>query len=88
MPQPETYGAQPPLEVLRSLLDGGGFHESKKMQWKKVHQVNLLAACAPPSGGRHLISARLLRNLRFCFHLMIMYIYIYIDIDISYYPDK
>ena len=65
MPQPETYGAQPPLEVLRSFLDIGGFHDSKKLQWKEVHDVNLLAACAPPSGGRHVISPRLLRHMRY-----------------------
>ena len=64
MPQPEAYGAQPPLELLRSFLDSGGLHESSKLQWKEVYDVNLLSACAPPSGGRHMISPRLLRNLR------------------------
>ncbi|XP_065071378.1 dynein axonemal heavy chain 6-like isoform X2 [Rhopilema esculentum] len=67
MPQPEVYGAQPPLELLRSFLDSGGFHDSKKLNWKEVHDVTLLSACAPPSGGRHAISPRLLRHLSvFC----------------------
>ena len=65
MPQPEAYGAQPPLELLRSFLDAGGFHESNRLQWKEVHGVNLLSACAPPGGGRHMLSPRLLRNLRY-----------------------
>ena len=65
MPQPEAYGAQPPLELLRSFLDAGGFHESKKLKWKNVLDVTLLTACAPPSGGRHVISPRLLRSLRY-----------------------
>ena len=65
MPQPEAFGAQPPLELLRSFLDSGGFYESTKLHWKEVYDVNLLCACAPPGGGRHVVSPRLLRNVRY-----------------------
>ncbi len=71
MPQPERYGAQPPIEVLRSFLDSGGFHDSKKLQWKEVHDVTLIASCAPTGGGRHELGSRLLRNFRCVFFFVI-----------------
>lgn len=62
MPQPDPYQSQPPLELLRQFLDSRGFYDSKKLQWKEVHDVTLLAACAPPGGGRSTINDRLLRH--------------------------
>ncbi|PFX28824.1 Dynein heavy chain 1, axonemal [Stylophora pistillata] len=62
IPQPDAYQSQPPLELLRQFLDSRGFYDSKKLQWKEVHDVTLLAACAPPGGGRSAINGRLLRH--------------------------
>ena len=64
MPQPDQYHSQPPLELLRQFLDSRGFYDSKKLQWNEVHDVTLLAACAPPGGGRSAIDDRLLRHFR------------------------
>ena len=64
MPQPDQYHSQPPLELLRQFLDSRGFYDSKNLQWKEVHDVTLLAACAPPGGGRSTINDRLLRHFR------------------------
>ncbi|XP_051780645.1 dynein axonemal heavy chain 6-like [Erpetoichthys calabaricus] len=61
MPVPEKYGAQPPLEFIRQFIELGGFYNAKDLVWKHVEDVTLLAACAPPSGGRNDISPRLLR---------------------------
>ncbi|XP_063775070.1 dynein axonemal heavy chain 14 isoform X3 [Pseudophryne corroboree] len=64
MPNPEPYGAQPPLELIRQFLELGGFYDTKTLTWKNIQDVSLVAACAPPGGGRHEISPRLLKH--FC----------------------
>lgn len=65
MTQPDPYQSHPPLELLRQFLDSRGFYDSEKLQWKEVHDVTLLAACAPPGGGRSAINNRLLRHFRY-----------------------
>ncbi len=62
MPALETYGAQPPNELLRQVIDGGGFYDVHKLFFKYVQDVVCAAACAPPGGGRNEISPRLLRQ--------------------------
>ncbi|XP_071080158.1 dynein axonemal heavy chain 6-like [Haliotis cracherodii] len=64
MPAPEEYGAQPPLELLRQFLECGGFYDTKKLTWKDILDVTLVAACGPPGGGRNPTSPRLLKH--FC----------------------
>uniref|UniRef100_A0A8C5PZV6 AAA+ ATPase domain-containing protein n=1 Tax=Leptobrachium leishanense TaxID=445787 RepID=A0A8C5PZV6_9ANUR len=64
MPNPEQYGAQPPLELIRQFLELGGFYDTKALTWKDVQDVSLIAACAPPGGGRNEINPRLLKH--FC----------------------
>lgn len=83
MPQPDPYQSQPPLELLRQFLDSRGFYDSKKLQWKEVHDVTLLAACAPPGGGRSTINDRLLRHFRYV-KLMIDYDIFGEEVVISY----
>ncbi|GBG24991.1 Dynein heavy chain 6, axonemal [Hondaea fermentalgiana] len=62
MPTLETYGAQPPNELLRQIIDQGGFYDTEKLFFKSVLDVNIMAACAPPGGGRSHVPARLLRH--------------------------
>lgn len=64
MPQPDAYDSHPPLELLREMLDYGGFYDTKRLLWKEVQDVTLLAACSPPGGGRSHLNARLLRHFR------------------------
>jgi dynein heavy chain len=67
MPKLETYGAQPPVELLRQYLDFGGFYDREKLFWKEVQDVTLSAACAPPGGGRNPVTPRFLRHFSiFC----------------------
>lgn len=64
MPQPDVYNSHPPLEIVRELLDSGGFYDTKKLIWKDVVDVTYLAACSPPGGGRSSLNHRLLRHFR------------------------
>lgn len=34
MPVPDTSGAQPPLELIRQLLEMGGLYDTEKNTWK------------------------------------------------------
>ncbi|XP_011359187.1 dynein heavy chain 14, axonemal [Pteropus vampyrus] len=61
MPETDMYGAQPPLELIRQLLDLGGVYDTEKLTWKNIQDLSLVAACIPPLGTRH-ISPRLLKH--------------------------
>ena len=64
MPSPEEYGAQPPLELLRQFMDLGGYYDMKKLNWKDILDVTVIAGCGPPGGGRNPVSGRLLKHFR------------------------
>ena len=61
MPALETYGAQPPIELVRQSLSQGGFYDLKKLFFKRVQNTSFIAACGPPGGGRNAITPRLIR---------------------------
>ena len=63
MPKPDEYGSQPPLELLRQVIDNGGFYDRTKLFYKKIAKVSYVAACGPSGGGRHSISERLARHM-------------------------
>ena len=62
MPKLDTYGSQPPIELLRQFQDFGGWYDRDKLFWKKIEDVTITAACAPPGGGRNPITPRFLRH--------------------------
>ncbi|XP_022090689.1 dynein heavy chain 6, axonemal-like isoform X2 [Acanthaster planci] len=62
MPKLDTYGSQPPIELLRQYQDFRGFYDREKLFWKEIHDVTLSAACAPPGGGRNPVTPRLMRH--------------------------
>ncbi|KAK9823491.1 hypothetical protein WJX72_003121 [[Myrmecia] bisecta] len=62
MPARETFGSQPPIELLRQFQDYKGFYDREKLFWKDIEDTTLVAACAPPGGGRQPVSARFMRH--------------------------
>lgn len=62
MPKLETYGAQPPIELLRQFLDYGGLYDREKLFWKDIKDVIISAGCAPPGGGRNPLTPRFVRH--------------------------
>jgi dynein heavy chain len=48
MPTKETYGAQPPIEILRQFLDHGGWYELKEKTFIKIEDMMYVAAMGPP----------------------------------------
>jgi dynein heavy chain len=62
MPMLEYYGAQPPIELLRQVIDYHGFYDQQKLFWKHVQDVQFIAACGPPGGGRMAVTPRLFRH--------------------------
>ena len=62
MPALETYGASPPVELLRQFLDYKGFYDRQKLFWKGIADVCAVAACGPPGGGRNSLTPRYVRH--------------------------
>ncbi|KAI9203256.1 dynein heavy chain and region D6 of dynein motor-domain-containing protein [Polychytrium aggregatum] len=62
MPKLDTYGSQPPIELIRQYLDFGGFYDREKLGWTIIQDVEIVAACAPPGGGRNHVTPRLIRH--------------------------
>jgi dynein heavy chain len=61
MPQLETYGASPPVELLRQFIVQGGFYDRKKIPsvFKEIQDVVFMCACGVPGGGRNELTQRL-----------------------------
>ena len=63
MPKRETYGAQPPIELMRQMVDMGGWYDRKIFRMKQVVDVTLIGAMGPPGGGRQIMTNRMVRHM-------------------------
>eukprot|EP00079_Xenopus_tropicalis_P031840 XP_017945611.1 PREDICTED: dynein heavy chain 2, axonemal [Xenopus tropicalis] len=59
MPAKDTFGSQPPLELLRLWIDYGFWYDRQNQSIKYIKDMFIMAAMGPPGGGRTAISSRL-----------------------------
>lgn len=62
MPAKDTFGSQPPLELLRQWMEYGFIYDREHQVVKYIRDMRIVAAMGPPGGGRTMISNRLKRR--------------------------
>ena len=79
MPQKGTYGAQPPIELLRQWMDYSGWYDIDlpTRDFRKLTSVRFVGAMGPPGNGRNSISDRYTR------HFNVIYIEPYNDASLK-----
>jgi dynein heavy chain 1 len=64
LPAADTYGTQRIVTFLRQLVEQGGFWRTSDHQWVRLHRIQFVGACNPPTdAGRVALSHRFLRHM-------------------------
>jgi dynein heavy chain len=62
MPLKEQYGAQPPIEIIRQVLDHKSWYNRKELIIENLLDLTFLTAMGPPGGGKTRITDRMVRH--------------------------
>ncbi|XP_008209980.1 dynein heavy chain 2, axonemal [Nasonia vitripennis] len=60
MPMKDTYGSQPPLELIRQWIGYGFWYDRQNQSQKFVQKMQLIGSMGPPGGGRNTVTNRLI----------------------------
>ncbi|OHT04040.1 Dynein heavy chain family protein [Tritrichomonas foetus] len=63
--RPDTYGSQPPLELIRQFFDYGGWYDTSKVEFQRVVDTTIISSMGPRGGGLFGVPERLLRHFFF-----------------------
>jgi dynein heavy chain len=67
MPLTELYGAQPPIELLKTILCYRGVFDRNTKDWKDIENLWMVAAASPAGGGRSELTPSFYRHFTvFC----------------------
>ena len=59
MPAKDTFGSQPPIELLRQWMEYKGWYDRGKCTWRYIQDMSLMVGMGKPGGGRSVISQRM-----------------------------